>query len=332
MVLALVGIRIFHSYESKVHKKFADEWEPKLFEFMGSDISSKEFLGPLESKQVYNLLIILRKYLNLLTGNDFDKISSLLLSKKVQNYFSSSLKSLRIKKNIEVIYYLGIFKNNTFKKKVAKFLNHKNDVLFSQAARSLARINATEYIDSILTLSTKHKRISFDTLYAVLIEFNNDACENMHEYLDKTNDNKVKSVIVAALTHFKYQNASEKVLKFLLYSHCRELLIQALKYFAALEYYGAANALRIIFLKSSQEIISQAIKTSSKISNPELEQLIYKRLFQFNWQNKIDAVNALYEMSEQSRRKLIDLAENLDYPVESSIAKMVLSEREVIEA
>ena len=37
-------------------------------------------------------------------------------------------------------------------------------------------------------------------------------------------------------------------------------------------------------------------------------------------------------MSANSKNKIIELSENLDYPVEASIAKMVLSEREVIES
>lgn len=332
MSLALVGVRIFHNYSAKIHERFSDEWEPKLFDFMTSDTSPEEFLKSIEQRRIFNLLKLLRNYLNLLKGNDFNKLSSLILTDKINTYFSKSLRSIRIKKRIEVIYYLGIFKNNRYKKKVALFLKSTNDELYAQAALSLARINAEEYIDDILTMYGKHKRISSGTLYSVLIQFNKNSCNTIFQYLNHAKDDKIKSIILAALTHFKYQKAVDKGMHYLLYSHSRPLLVQSMKYFAAIEYAGAANALRLIFLKSSPELISQAIKTSVQIINPELETIIYQRVFDFNWQNKIDAVNALYEMNNHSRTKLVELSQNLDYPIEASIAKMVLSEREIIES
>ena len=327
----LIFLRSYGIYKSKIHKKFSSEWEPKIFHFLESDETPEYFLQNLENKRVTNLLMIIRNYLNLLKGNDFKRLSSLLKTEKVTNYFEMALKSFRKKKRIEAIYYLGLFKDKSYKNHISRYLKHRDDEIFSHAARSIARMNAKSYIVNILRLSVFHKRVSSDNLYSILIQFKPSSCDEMYEYIENTTDDHIRTIIIAVFTYFKYPKATGLALKYLLYSHNRELVIQTMKYFEELEFAGAANALRLIFLKSSTELISQAIKTAEKIKNKELEELIYKKLFDFNWQNKIDAVNALYDMSAESRNELIKLSNNLNYPAEASIAKMVLSERKVIE-
>jgi hypothetical protein len=330
--LVLVGVRFLNVYKLSKFSNFSDKWEPRLFAFLESEEPPKEFLRKLKSNQVSNFLKLIRNYLNLLTGHDFERLKGLLESKKITNYLNNSLKSGRIKKNIEALYYLGIFKNASFKKGVVEYLHHRNDEIFSHAARSLARMDAKEYIEDILRLWPLHKKVSKDTLYSILIEFKKESCSVMKHELQKTSDDDIRTIILAVFTHFKYSKATNIALDFLLFSHTRALLIQSMKYFELLEFRDASNALRLIFIKSSPELISQAIKTAIKISNPELEKIILEEMNNFNWQNKIDAINALYEMSPDSKEKLEELSNNLDYLEAASIAKMVLSERELIES
>lgn len=330
--LVLIGVRLITSYKLSIHTKFLDVWEPKLFTFLESDITPNEFLFKLKSDRISNFLVLIRNYLNLLTGHDFDRLKSLLKSEKIISYFENSLKKGKTRNTVEAIYYLGIFKNPSYNKVVEKFLHANDDEIYSHSARSLARMDAKEYIDDILKLWPSHKKVSRDTLYSILIEFQKESCSVMKDNLERTEDNKIRTIILAAFTHFQYSDATDNALEYLSQSDDAELLIQSMKYFEELEFREAATELRKIFSNSSPELISQAIKTAIKISNPELEKLIFDKISNFNWQNKIDAINALYEMSLESREKLTKLSNNPDCPEETSIAKMVISERELIES
>lgn len=329
MSLILIYMRINNYFIDKIHARFLKKWESKIFAYLESDQEPDDFLKSLNKKRVGNLLKFLRNYLNLLRGNDFEQLSKLLKAEKISNYFLDSLNSKNSKKITRAIYFLGIFKDRSYITKISKYLNSNNDEIYSQTARSLARLNATEFIDNILESLIKKKRLSDDTLYSILIEYKPEACKEMCKYFHKTKNERIQLVLLSVFTYFKYSEATDTALKLLLYSHSRSLVIQSMKYFEALEYSGVANALRLMFIKSSPEIISQAIRTSVKIRNPEIEKLIYERIPDFSWQNKMDAVNALYDMSAESREKLIELSENLDCPEEASIAKMVISERKV---
>lgn len=330
--MVLIGVRLVTSYKLSIHTKFLDVWEPKLFAFLESDITPNEFLFKLKSERVSNFLVLIRNYLNLLTGHDFDRLQSLLKSEKIISYFEDSLRKGKTRNTVEAIYYLGIFKNASYNKAVANFLRENDDEIYSHSARSLARMDANEYIHDILRLWPSHQKVSRDTLYSILIEFQVESCIVMHEILGKTSDNKIRAIILAAFTHFQYSEATDHALEYLSHSDDSELLTQSMKYFEELEFREASNELRKIFSNSSPELISQAIKTAVKISNLELEKIIFDKISGFNWQNKIDAINALYEMSMESREKLTELSNNPNCPEETSIAKMVISERELIES
>jgi len=330
--LLLIGVRLITSYKSSIHIKFLYEWEPKLFAFLESDIPPNEFLFKLKTDRVSNFLVLIRNYLNLLTGHDFDRLKSLLKSDKIISYFEDSLKKGKTRNTVEAIYYLGIFKNPSYNTVVEKYLHANDDEIYSHSARSLARMDANEYIHDILRLWPSHQKVSRDTLYSILIEFQVESCIVMHEILGKTSDNKIRTIILAALTHFQYSDATDIALEYFSQSDDQELLIQSMKYFEELEFREASNELIKIFSNSSPELISQAIKTAVKISNPKLEKILFDKVSNFNWQNKIDTINALYEMSIESREKLIELSKNPNCPEETSIAKMVISERELIES
>ncbi|MFC2084826.1 hypothetical protein ACFLS9_07195 [Bacteroidota bacterium] len=340
LVLVLLILRIFNLRKDRKFNKFQVDWENKLFSYLGSEISSDEFVIPLRQSEIPLLLKMLRGYLHELKGSDFKKLTHIINSTEIYYYLEKNLKSNKTNKVLESVYFLGSARMNisldtsrfnNIKTIIRTILNKTHsETVFINSALSLARMNAFDAIDSILERYKKLKNISRDSLFNILIEFDIDICKNLHRKFNQPLSDELKLVCLSVFRHFKFTDAVKDASSLILFSYNQPLIIEALRYLSESEYTPASNVIKFLLLKSSPDIISQAIKSSVKISNPKIETMIYDKLINGPWQIKLDAAEALYSISEESREKLKKLAYSPEISEVTSVSKMVISENEVL--
>ncbi|MCH6576158.1 MAG: hypothetical protein IH795_13340, partial [Bacteroidetes bacterium] len=93
-----------------------------------------------------------------------------------------------------------------------KKLKHENEMVFLSCALSLARMNESDSLDDILNESVRFNNISRDTLLSVLLEYDKSVSENLSMRIDVEKSLWLKSIIIAALRHFKYAHACTLIL------------------------------------------------------------------------------------------------------------------------
>ena len=107
------------------------------------------------------------------------------------------------------------------------------------------------------------------------------------------------------------------------------MVIESIKYFGEIEFLDASTAVRFFLIHSRPEIKSEAIRTAVKIGAAGLENRIWSLIYDEDRNVKETAAEAMYGFSDTSKDKLIQLAYSLPNTIESSIARMIISEKTI---
>jgi hypothetical protein len=310
-------------------KNFVKKCEDKIFEYLvnnGNPISTIDLF----TKSNYKYFLqTLSGYLLTLKEKDWISLSKLVNKTQVYDYLISQLSSKRRKKLIFGAYYLGLAKSIGAKFILRKKLKSKNEMVFLSCAISLARMNELDSIDDILNEAVKLKKISRDTILSILFEYDESVCGKLIMRLEVETSLWLKATIISALKHFKYKPAATVILPILVKEESVELVIESIKYFGEIEYQNASTAIRFFLIHSHPEIRAEAIRAAVKIGDVQLENRIWSLIFDKNRNVKVTAAEAMYNFSDNSKNKLKQLAYSIPNTIESSVARMIISERTI---
>ena len=310
-------------------KNFVKRWEDKIFEYLSNNGNPNSTIKLFPRSSYKYFLQNLSGYLLTLKGNDWINLSRLINETKIYNYLLSNLRSKRKKKLIFGAYYLGLAKSTEAKLILRKKLKRKNEMIFLSCALSLARMNETDSIDEILNESVKFKKLSKDILLSVLLEFDKSVCNKLLKRLDVEKSLQLKAIIISALKQFKYKPAATSILPILVKEKSVELVIESIKYFGEIEYLDASTAIRFFLLHSHPEIRTEAVRAAAKIGAEVLEDRICSLIFDKDRNVKVTAAMAMHDFSNSSKDKLKQLAYSIPNTIESSVARMIISERAI---
>jgi len=329
LILFILIIRILEQVRERRQKNFIKRWEEKIFEYLADKGNPISIIHLFPKSSYKYLLQNLRGYLRTLKGNDWTKLSKLINDTKIYDYLLSQLSSKRKKKLIFGAYYLGLAKSTRAKFILRKKLEHKNEIVFLSCAISLARMNESDSLDDILNEVVKFKKISRDTLLSVLLEYDESVCEKLFIRLDVEKSLWLKALIISALRHFKYTPAAPVILPILVKEESIELVIESIKYFGEIEYLDASTAIRFFLIHSRPDIKAEAIKAAVKIGAGGLETRIWSLIYDTDRNVKVTAAEAMYGFSDNSKDKLKQLAYSIPNTIESSVARMIISEKTI---
>jgi hypothetical protein len=310
-------------------KNFVKIWENKITEYLADNGNPISTINLLPKSSYKYFLQNLSGYLITVKGEDWIKLSKLINDTKIYNYLISHLRSRRNKKLIFGAYYLGLAKSTEAKFILRKNLRHKNLIVFLSSAVSLARMNELASLDDILNEAAKFKKLSRDILLSVLLDFDESVCKKLLMRLDVEKSSWLKAIIISALKHFKYIPAATLILPILVKENSVEIIIESIKYFGEIEYMDASTAIRFFLMHSHSEIRVESIRAAAKIGSAALENRIWSLLFDKDRNVKVTAAEAIYDFSTNSKDKLKQLAYSIPNTIESSIARMIISERTI---
>ena len=293
------------------------------------DYNPNELIKLFPGSSYKYLLNNLRSYFLNLKGVDKEKIQRLINNTPLYGYLINRLKSFRKKNLIFAAYYLGLAQSEGAKFILRKKLKIRNELVFLTCALGLARMNDIDSIASIFKEASKFKYLSRDTLQSIFLEFDESACMQLLMTLDSEKSPVFKSVIIAVLRYFKFAPAAPDILTYLFNEESTPILIEALKYFGEVQYRDALAAIRFYLLNSKPEIRAEAIKAALKIGEPSLEERVWSLIYNHDRNVKVTAAESSYYFSKASREKLKMLAYSIPNTMESSIARMIVSEKSI---
>jgi len=190
-------------------------------------------------------------------------------------------------------------------------------------------MNESDSLDDILNEAVKFEKITRDTLLSVLLEYDESVCEKLCIRLEVEKSLWLKAIIISALKHFKYTPAATLILPILVKEQSVELVIESIKYFGEIEYLDASTAIRFFLMHSHPEIRADAIRAAAKIGAEGLENRIWSLIFDEDRNVKVTAAEAMYDFSDNSKDKLKQLAYSIPSTIESSVARMIISEKTI---
>lgn len=329
LILFILLLRMMEQLREKKQRNFLRRWEKQIFEYL-SDVKNPQDVVKLVPKRSYKYLLQnLRTYLFTLKGNDWVKLSNLINQTTIYDYLLSDLKSRRKKKLIFGAYYLGLSKAENSKFVLRQKLKHRNEMVYLTCALSLARMNEVDSFDNILDESLKFKHLSRDTLLSVLVEYSESVCEKILTRIDSEKSPEIKALLISVLKYFKYAPAAPTVLPILLKEESIDIVVESLKYFGEIEYRNASTAIRFFLINPRAEIKVEAIKAAIKIGEATLEDRIWSLVYDSDRNVKINASEAMYNYSVNSNEKLKELAYSMPGTIESSVARMIISEKTI---
>ena len=329
LILFILIIRILEQLREKRQKNFVKRWEEKIFEYLADNGNPISFVNLFHKSNYKYLLQNLSGYFFTLKGNDWINLSKLVNETKLYDYLLAQLRSERKKKLIFGAYYLGLAKSTGAKVILRKRLEHKSAMVFLSCALSLARMNETDSLDDILNEAVKFKEISRETILSVLLEYDESVCEKLFMRLDAEKSLWLKAIIISALRHFKYTPSAPIILLILVKEESIELVIESIKYFGEIEYKDASTAIRFFLMHSRPEIKAEAIRTAVKIGVAGFENRIWSLMYDTDRSVKVTAAEAMYGFSDNSKDKLKQLAYSIPNTMESSVARMIISEKTI---
>jgi hypothetical protein len=162
-----------------------------------------------------------------------------------------------------------------------------------------------------------------------LLEYDESVCEKLCLRLDVEKSLRLKAIIISALKHFKYTPAATIILPILVKEQSIELVTESIRYFGEIEYLDASTAIRFFLLHSNPEIRAEAIRAATKIGGVGLENRIWSLIFDKDRNVKVTATEAMYDFSDNSKDKLKQLAYSMPTTIESSVARMIISEKTI---
>ena len=329
LVIQVVLLRLLHGYQAKQEQKFIAVWEGKIFNYLESDEKPVALVKKIRRGKYFYLLRYLREFLLMLKGDDFKKLSALINETKLQRFLLSQLKSGSPKKINEAAYFLGLAKSVASRSVLQKKLRSQNASVFLSSALALARLNDIDSVFDIFRNARRFKFVSKDSLLAILSEYSNEICKPLLLNLKKEKNTLIQSITITLFRHFKFYQAGETVLKIIVYSQNKDVIIESIKFFCTIEFVKSATALRTLINHPKAEVRAEVLKALAVLGDETFEQRIWDRMYDPEYEVQYNAVTTLIKLIPGSEEKISNFAYGNLKDRAAAIARMVLSERNI---
>lgn len=330
LVLIIIYNRLRTMSIVKRRQNFVAKWQNLLNEYLEDKLTVVSFYSTISGSAIDMFLMFLKVYIQNLRGSDFRKVAALInetpISEKLEKELNSDSKN-NIKRSA---YFLGMAKNSEAAELVLKNLKYDDALVFENCAVYLARINYQKAVPEILRAADNFSTLNRAIIISIFLEYESTVCDLLiNRFSNESLNNKINFVIIFRM--FKYQEAASQVLKYFKEIDNVEFIIEAIKYFGEVEYIDSIDTLGIHLHNSSPEVIVEAIKVLTKVGAINLEGKLSELINNNDWNVQLAAANCMYDYSNQTKAKLISLAKNDNSSLETTIARMVISERSIKE-
>jgi len=329
LVIQVVVLRLVHGYQQKKEQEFFAVWEEKIFLFLEGDEKPQTLIKKIRSSKYLFLLHYLREFFLMLKGDDFQKLSAIVNQTKIQPFLISQLKSGSPRKINEAAYFLGLAKSVAARDVLRKKLRSQNASVFLSSALALARLNDVDAVFDIFRNARHFKFVSKDSLLAILSEFTDEICKPLLVNLKREKNILIQSISITLFRHFKFYDAGESVLKIMVYSQNKEVIIESIKFFSSIEFIEASTAMRSLINHPKAEIRTEVLKALAVLGNESFEQRIWDCMYDPEYEVQYNAVITLMKLIPGSEEKISQFAYGNLKDRGAAIARMVLSERNI---
>lgn len=326
LILYVINLRLYHDYYSRKQKTFTDEWEATIFNYLQLNGDPEELIKKVPRRKYLFLLELLRGFLITLKGSEYEKIADIIRGEKLYGFLINGLESRRTSKIITSAYFLGIAKVVKSKELIAIKLDTKSEFVFITSATCLAQMNATEYIVKILNRAESFPRINRDTLLFILLEYQREACAKLLILLPGRKPDYQKESIISLFRHFQYQESASEVMKTLVNTYNKYLIIECLKFLREVRYMKSRNVINRLLDHNNPSVRAEAIKTIGTFGAVSLEDKILSKIFDDNYEVQIAAAETIARDIPSGIDKLNNIANFQENGRAASVARMILSQ------
>lgn len=328
---SLLFLRMITYLKKRQLDKFISKWQYDVLEYLTTKADPKTIISKIPKSKYPNLIVFLASFLLNLKGDDLEQLKVLITDCHLKSYFIKNLGSFRKKKQIEAIYFFRYVKSKDVIGILANKLSDPNELIFRTTVESLAYLNAVDLIDRILDSAKTRKYFTTDSILSMIIKFDRPVCAHLTKRLAAEQDHQIQKIIITVLWHFKYTEALDVILKILVYSGNKSLILESIQYLGEIENLDSVNPLRFFLNHSSAEIRAAAIRAISKIGDTSNEDKIIERISDCNIEVKIAAAYAMYNGSRQAKSKLFELAWSSTDKETATVANRIILEKRILE-
>ncbi|MEW5843995.1 MAG: HEAT repeat domain-containing protein [Bacteroidota bacterium] len=328
---SLLLLRLANYFREKRQNKFTSLWQDEVLDYLTSQSDPKTIVARIPKSSYPDLIFFLASFFLHLKGEDLEQLKKLVTESDLKTYFIKNLKNFRKKKRVEAIYFLRFVKGDDVVNLLAGELGESNEMIFRTAVESLAYLDAVTMIDQILDAAKSRKQFTGDSILSMIIKFDRTICEPLTKRLAIEKDYEIQQIIITVLWHFKYAEALDVILKILVYSGNKALILESIRYLGEIENIDSVNSLRFFLNHSRADIRAAAIRAISKIGDTSNEDKIIKRINDKDLEVKIAAAYAMYNGSRDAKSKLFELAWNSPNKEVSTVANRIILEKRILE-
>ena len=329
LIMIVVLIRYIDDRFKKKVSSFSEQYSALFFSYIGSETNPEDFLAQIPQTYINILLIFMQDYFQTLSGKELESLQKLINDTWIYDLLIDGLNSHSWKKKLRAIYLGGVSDNYKIKPYLKDFLSQKNPLIFYHSARSLARMNAIEFAERILSGASMHKEISQDILVSIFLEFKPEVCNYLLKRIH-IEDDGYKVVIVKILRHFNYRTASSEIDKIISGTKSKILILEMIKYAGQIECLEALDTVKSFLNNEDSDIKIEAIKAVANIAGNNEVNSIASNIFDKSEQVQIDTAETLSELKPDGISFLKRVAKNKKEPRVATIAQMVLSEVDLV--
>ncbi len=330
-ISSLLLLRLINYFREKRQSKFTSRWQNEILDYLTSQADPKTIVSKIPKSSYQNLIFFLTSFFLHLKGEDLEQLKKLVTESLLKTYFIKNLKSFRKKKRIEAVYFLRFIKSEEVVNLLADELNVPNEMIFRTTVESLAYLGAAAMIDRILDAAKSRKKITGDSILSMIIKFDRSVCEPLCRRLPVEKNYWIQQIIITVLWHFKYAEALDVILKILVYSGNKILILESIRYLGEIENIDSVNSLRFFLNHSRADIRAAAIRAISKIGDISNEDKIIDLINDEDMEVKIAAAYAMYNGSHNAKSKLFELAWNSTDKKISTVANRIILEKRILE-
>ncbi|MHC1604501.1 MAG: HEAT repeat domain-containing protein [Candidatus Methanofastidiosia archaeon] len=322
-------LRFLSNRRERKRRMLYAKWENIIFQYLENERSLEDIMDAVARKEYSYFQDYLKKYLMTLKGKDFEKLSAIVTKTNLFSYLVDKLAHGNKESRRAAAFFLGLAKVYQAKENLKQGLNDSDDGVSIKCAFSLARIGDATTINDILAQFRCREAYSKGLVLSMLFEFGTGVCPSLLNQLQEETDVPSIILLVDALGHFRYYFAGKEILHRLDSTSDNELRTHCIEALGRMEYLDALPTLRTCLNDPDWRIRSAAINVLGKIGDDTIENELIENLNDNNWWVRYRAAEALFNLPKRGKEILTSIATHSKNENASSVAQMLLTEKEM---
>jgi HEAT repeat protein len=205
----------------------------------------------------------------------------------------------------------------------------EEDEEFLEASKSLAKMGDLESLDIIASEGVARSGLSTDDVADVLIEFGAEACPRFRQRLRVEPSESLKTVFVRVIAAFEFRDAAKEIAAALTFARTKTLVVEALRAVGKLKIERAGAIIRPFLYVEDPDVVVEAIRTTASARDAGFEKDLAYKLNDPNERVRIEAADALHDLSNTGRALVAQVAKRKLGEPASEAAKAALEKREL---